>query len=280
MLAIAFPPLDPVAIEIGPLAIRWYALAYLAGFIGGWRYALWLARRLGGRPTPREIDDFLTWAVIGTIAGGRLGYVLFYNLPYFLEHPAEAFMVWHGGMSFHGGLIGVALAMLGFARRRGLTVFALADGVAPAVPIGLFFGRLANFVNAELFGRATDVPWAVVFPFDRDPLQLPRHPSQLYEAALEGVVLFIVLAILARRESVRRHPGMLAGLFLIGYGLARFFVEFFRQPDPQLGFLWLGATMGQILSLPMIALGLWLAVRARRTRMASAAPGPARPESP
>ncbi|MGQ9371423.1 prolipoprotein diacylglyceryl transferase [Azospirillum sp. A39] len=266
MLTLAFPAIDPVAVEIGPIAIRWYALAYLAGFVLGWRYCLRLARVAPGpgRPTPEDFDDFLTWAVVGVILGGRLGYVLFYNLPYYAEHPLEALKVWHGGMSFHGGMLGVVTTILLFSLKRGLLPLAFGDLVAAAAPIGLFFGRIANFINGELYGRpAPDFAWAMVFP--RDPLQVPRHPSQLYEAALEGLVLFVVLALLAHRPAVRERPGIVAGVFFIGYGLARIVVEFFREPDAQLGFLWGGATMGQLLSVPMVLLGLWLTLRARRT---------------
>ena len=263
MLAIPFPAIDPVAVSIGPIAIRWYALAYLAGFILGWRYCLRLARATPGRPGPDDYDEFLTWAVIGVILGGRLGYVLFYNLPYYIQNPLEALAVWHGGMSFHGGALGVVAAILLFSWRRGLSPFAFADLVCAAVPIGLFFGRIANFINGELYGRpAPGVEWAVVFP--RDPLQVPRHPSQLYEAALEGILLFIILAVAVRSPAVRARPGMVSGLFLIGYGLSRIIVEFYREPDPQLGFLWGGATMGQLLSIPMVLIGLWLALRPRR----------------
>lgn len=267
MLAIAFPVVDPVAFEIGPVAIRWYALAYLAGFILGWRYCLRLAAQVPGRPEPEDYDDFLTWAVVGVILGGRLGYVLFYNLPYYAENPLEAFAVWKGGMSFHGGLAGVLVAILLFCRSRGISPFAFGDLIAAAAPIGLFFGRIANFINGELYGRAAEgVSWAMVFP--RDPLQIPRHPSQLYEAALEGLVLFIVMAVAVRLPSVRQRPGLAAGIFFIGYGLARIAAEFFREPDAQLGFLWGGATMGQLLSLPMVAVGLWMALRSRRTAAA------------
>jgi len=263
MLAIPFPAIDPVAVSVGPIAIRWYALAYLAGFILGWRYCLSLARANPGRPAPDDYDEFLTWAVIGVILGGRLGYVLFYNLPYYLQDPLEALAVWHGGMSFHGGVLGVVAAILLFCWRRGLSPFSFADLVCAAAPIGLFFGRIANFINGELYGRpAPDFAWAVVFP--RDPLQVPRHPSQLYEAVLEGAVLFVVLAVAVRSPAVRARPGMTAGLFLIGYGLSRIVAEFFREPDPQLGFLWGGATMGQLLSIPMVLIGLWLALRPRR----------------
>lgn len=263
MFAIPFPAIDPVALAVGPVVIRWYALAYLAGFVLGWRYCLWQARGNPGRPSPEDFDDFLTWAVIGTILGGRLGYVLFYNLPFYLQDPLDALMVWHGGMSFHGGMLGVLLAIVLFSTRRGISTLAFGDLIAAAAPIGLFFGRIANFINGELYGRpAPDFAYAMVFP--RDPLQVPRHPSQLYEAALEGAVLFVLLAVAARTPAIRRHPGSLAGLFLIGYGLSRIVVEFFREPDPQLGFLFAGATMGQLLSLPMVLIGLALLLYARR----------------
>ncbi|WP_448207667.1 prolipoprotein diacylglyceryl transferase [Azospirillum sp. sgz302134] len=263
MLALAFPALDPVAFEIGPVVIRWYALAYLAGFVLGWRYCLNLARANPGRPSAEDYDDFLTWAVVGVILGGRIGYVLFYNLPFYLQNPLDALMVWHGGMSFHGGLLGVVLVIVLFCMKRGISMLAFGDLIAAAAPIGLFFGRIANFINGELYGRAApDVPWAMVFP--RDPLQVPRHPSQLYESFLEGAVLFVVLAIAVRMPGVRQRPGTVAGLFFIGYGLSRIIVEFFREPDAQLGFLFAGATMGQLLSLPMVLFGLALVLHARR----------------
>lgn len=262
-MAMPFPAIDPVAFAIGPLVVRWYALAYLAGFVLGWRYCLRLARQSGQRPSAEDFDDFLTWAVIGTILGGRLGYVLFYNLPYYAENPLDALQVWHGGMSFHGGMTGVLLAITLFCWRRGLSAFVFGDLIAACAPIGLFFGRIANFINGELYGRpATDVAWAMVFP--RDPLQTPRHPSQLYEAALEGAVLFLLLAVAVRSPAVRRRPGLVSGLFFVGYGLARITVEFFREPDPQLGFLFAGATMGQLLSLPMLLIGGWLMLRGQR----------------
>ncbi len=262
LFAIPFPTIDPVAVSLGPLAIRWYALAYLAGFLLGWRYCLWLAGRRTAPPHPIDYDDFLTWAVIGVILGGRTGYVLFYQLDFYLTDPGQILMLWHGGMSFHGGFLGVIVAVLVFSWRRGFSPLVFGDLLACAAPIGLFFGRLANFVNGELYGRATDVPWAMVFPRGGP---LPRHPSQLYEAALEGLVLFTVLGLLARVASVRDRPGTLIGVFFIGYGLARTTVEFFREPDIQLGYLYAGATMGQMLSLPMIAIGVALILNARRT---------------
>jgi phosphatidylglycerol:prolipoprotein diacylglycerol transferase len=261
MNAIPFPNIDPIAFDIGPFAVRWYAIAYLIGFVAGWRYCLWLARRVAMRPTPEEMDDYLVWAVIGTILGGRLGYVLFYNPAYFLERPLDALMIWEGGMSFHGGLAGVIISMILFAWARGFSPFAIGDIVAAAAPIGLFFGRIANFINGELYGRASDVPWAVAFP--RGGL-VGRHPSQLYEALLEGLVLFVVLFLLARNEAIRRRTGTVGGVFMIGYGLCRIFVELFREPDAQLGFLAFGATMGQLLSVPMILLGIWFIARAER----------------
>jgi len=261
MLAIPFPAwLDPVALEVGPLVVRWYALAYIAGFVLGWRYCLRLTDYGPERPNRHDFDDFLTWAILGTILGGRLGYVLFYNFPFYTDNPLQALRVWEGGMAFHGGILGVTLAMILFARRRGFSPLALADVVGAAAPIGLFLGRIANFVNGELWGRPTDLPWGVVFPTGGPE---PRHPSQLYEAVLEGLVLFAVLWVLAHRPAVRRRPGQVAGTFLVGYGLARFLVEFVRQPDPQLGLLVAGLTMGQLLSLPMIVLGAGLIAWAR-----------------
>lgn len=258
-----FPAIDPVLVEIGPFAIRWYALAYVVGILIGWRYARGLAARGESPLTPVLLDDFVTWAVLGIVLGGRLGYILFYDIEVYLQNPLQIFALWHGGMSFHGGLIGVILAMILFAWRHKLRFFHLADPVAAATPIGLFLGRLANFVNGELYGRPSDLPWAMVFP--RDEAKLPRHPSQLYEAALEGVVLFIVLFIAARYFRVLRRPGMESGLFLLGYGICRIIGEYFRQPDIQLGYLIGGTTMGQLLSLPMVLIGIAFIWRARRT---------------
>ena len=260
MFVIAFPQIDPIAVQLGPLAIRWYALAYIAGIVLGWQYALKLCREMPKLVTPQQMDDFIVWLTLGIILGGRIGYVLFYNPMHFLQNPGQVLQLWHGGMSFHGGLGGVLLAMLLFARKRGIRFFALADVVAVCVPFGLFFGRLANFVNGELFGRASDVPWAMVFPHGGPS---PRHPSQLYEAALEGVVLFAVLWLLMRMGA-RGKPGIISGAFLIGYGLARFTVEFAREPDAQLGYLSFGLTMGQYLTLPMLAFGAALIVWANR----------------
>jgi len=258
------PDIDPVALSIGPLVIRWYALAYIAGLLIGWAYMRRLAAdaRLWGelrRPKPEDLDDLLVFAALGVVVGGRLGFVLFYKPGFYLANPLEILQTWKGGMSFHGGLFGAWLSVFLFARRRGLNPFAMADIAAVVAPLGLLFGRMANFIKGELRGRPTDVPWAIVFP-DAGP-EL-RHPSQLYEAGLEGLLLLIVLGVLVRRFGLFR-PGLLAGIFGMGYAGARFFVEFFREPDRYLGFLaggWL--TMGMTLSIPMFLAGLWLVMRA------------------
>ena len=266
--AIPFPALDPVAIAIGPFAIRWYALAYIAGILIGWRYCLFLASRPPRSVERHDIDDFLVWATLGIVFGGRLGYVLFYKPGYYIEHPLEALYLWHGGMSFHGGALGVTTAILLFTRRRAIPIFAFADIICAAIPIGLFFGRIANFINGELFGRVTDVPWAMMFPGGGP---VARHPSQLYEAFCEGILLFLVL-VAAERSGARRHPGIVSGLFLAGYAVARMSGELFRQPDVQLGFLMFGTTMGQLLSLPLLVAGIVLIVWAwRRPPIAAAA---------
>jgi len=257
VLVIPYPTFDPVLVQLGPFAIRWYALAYIFGILIGWGYARLLIRstRLWGRKAPMTVsdcDDFVLWVTIGIILGGRIGYVLFYNLPYFIEHPLEIVQLWNGGMSFHGGFIGCVLAVLLFGYTRGISVLSLGDLTCAAGTIGLFLGRLANFINGELWGRPTDVPWAMIFP-NGGPL--PRHPSQLYEAGLEGLLLFIVLALLVRAGALKR-PGLIIGCFAVGYSLARTFCEFFREPDAQLGFLWGGATMGQLLSVPLFLAGL------------------------
>ncbi len=257
---LAFPMIDPVLVEIGPFAIRWYALAYIAGIVLGWRLARVLVQRAPQVATAEQVDDYVTWVTLGIILGGRLGYVLFYRPGYYVTAPWEALYVWHGGMSFHGGALGVIVATFLFCRRNALDWVAVADRIVCVVPIGLFFGRLANFINGELWGRVTDVPWAMVFPTGGPE---PRHPSQLYQAFFEGICLFALLMLLARSERIRARPGVLSGTFLAGYGVARTVGEFFRQPDAHLGFLFAGATMGQLLSVPMILVGAWLILRAK-----------------
>lgn len=260
VLAIPFPAIDPVLIQLGPFAVRWYALAYIVGLVLGWR----TMRALSARPPqaigPERLDDLLVWVTLGVVLGGRLGYVLFYKPLYYLAHPLEVFYLWQGGMSFHGGALGVIVATALFCRKHRLSFLAVTDLVACVVPIGLGLGRIANFINGELFGRPSDAPWAMVFPHGGP---LARHPSQLYEALLEGLVLFVVLAWLWRKEALRLRTGWLSGAFLVGYGLARSLAEIFREPDAHIGFLAGGVTMGQILSLPMIAVGVWLMRRAR-----------------
>ncbi len=245
-----FPQIDPVIFQIGPLAIRWYGMMYLLGFLAGYLLIRHLSRFRGLALDSDGVSDLLFQCVLGVVLGGRLGYVLFYNPGQYLNNPLEAFAIWQGGMSFHGGLLGVVVAAILFCRRRKLPVLLVGDILVTSATIGLGFGRLGNFINAELWGRVTDVPWGVVFP-GAGPL--PRHPSQLYEACLEGLVLFIVLYLLHRRRVTEGIPFF---TFFLGYGLFRFLVEFVRQPDAHLGFLWGGATMGQLLSLPMILLGV------------------------
>ena len=260
MLTIPYPVINPVLVAFGPLVIRWYALAYIAGLLLGWRYCLWIARQAPSVATRAQVDDFLTWATLGVILGGRAGYVLFYKPDFYLDNPGQIVALWHGGMSFHGGVLGVLTALALFCRQRKINFLGFTDIIACATPIGLFFGRIANFINDELWGRVTDVPWAMIFP--SDPEHLPRHPSQLYEAGLEGAVLFLLLFALLR-AGARNRPGALSGTFILGYGVARITAEFFRQPDANLGFLWGGATMGQLLSIPLLFIGAWLLWRAR-----------------
>ncbi len=252
--------IDPVLIQLGPIAIRWYALAYVAGILLGFQYIKSLNKQSApGIFSEKGLDDLVFYAVVGIIIGGRLGYVLFYNAPYYVENPAEIVAIWQGGMSFHGGLIGATVAFYRFSKRHYVPFLSVMDYIACAAPIGLFFGRIANFINGELYGRVSDVNWAVVFP---NGGSMPRHPSQLYEALLEGALLFIIMALLWHRTALRRKRGCMAGIFLVGYGLSRFAIEFFREPDPQLGFLFAGATMGQLLCIPMILLGSWLIIKA------------------
>ncbi|MBA3518350.1 MAG: prolipoprotein diacylglyceryl transferase [Rhizobiales bacterium] len=271
MFAIAYPEIDPIALQLGPLAVRWYGLAYFAGILLGW----WYVRRLvaderlwGGRPAPMtlaHVDDLLLWMTVGIIVGGRLGNVIFYDPAYYLRDPLAALRVWEGGMAFHGGLLGTIIAMIIFGARRGVPVLSLFDVTAAATPIGLFFGRVANFINGELYGRPSDAPWAMVFPAGGPA---PRHPSQLYEAALEGILLFAFLRLLTHRFGSLRRPGLTGGAFIAGYGICRIFVEFYREPDPELERLTGFLTMGMVLSLPMVAVGLGAVLWAMRRKLA------------
>lgn len=264
-----FPDISPIAIELGPLVIRWYALAYVAGILLGNYYVIWLNRHL---PKPilneKAQNDLVVYAVLGIILGGRIGYVLFYNAAYYMDHPADIGAIWQGGMSFHGGFIGVLIAFYLFARRYGLRWLQLMDLMAAAAPIGLFLGRLANFVNGELYGRVTDVSWGMVFPRGGS---LPRHPSQLYESGLEGLALGALLYLLATQTHALRYRGILGGVFVGGYGIVRFGIEFFREPDVQLGTFIGGLSMGQLLCLPMIVLGIGLVATAKRRPVVVAA---------
>jgi len=274
-LLINFPVFDPIAISIGPIAIRWYALAYIGGIVFGWLYARALIKseKLWGGPAPislAQIDDFILWVTLGIILGGRTGYVLFYNLPFFIEHPAEIFELWKGGMSFHGGFVGCVVAVMWFAHRNRISILSLGDITTAVGPIGVFLGRIANFINSELWGRPADpaLPWAMIFP-NGGPL--PRHPSQLYEAGMEGILLFTILALMIRFGALKR-PGLILGSFIALYPVARITGEHFREPDPQLGFLWGGLTMGTLLSLPMVIAGIILIVWALRRERSNRAP--------
>jgi phosphatidylglycerol:prolipoprotein diacylglycerol transferase len=257
LLTLPFPAIDPIFFQAGPLAIRWYSLAYIGGLLFAWRYMLHLASRVPDVASHEDVDDFMVWATLGIVLGGRIGYTLFYNFEYYAANPLVVLQIWKGGMSFHGGVLGVIFAGLIFVKRRGISPLRFADIVACATPVGLMLGRLANFINGELFGRVSDVPWAMVFPRGGSE---PRHPSQLYEAVLEGFVLFIVLAVLSRNKTIRKRPGVLLGVFLLGYALARTTVELFRQPDTHLGTLAWGLTMGQWLSVPMAVGGIYLII--------------------
>jgi len=246
-----FPVIDPIIFSIGPVSLRWYGTMYLIGFLAAMFMANKAADRSDGLWTRDQVSDLLFYGFLGVILGGRVGYVLFYQFEYFLSDPLYLFEIWQGGMSFHGGLLGVILAIFIFARKTKKNFLEVGDFVAPLVPIGLGMGRLGNFINAELWGRQTDVSWAMVFP--TDPLQVPRHPSQLYEFALEGVVLFAILYIISRKT---RSLGLASGAFLIGYGIFRSIVEFFREPDAHLGLYFSFISKGQILSIPMILVGI------------------------
>lgn len=267
LAALPFPNIDPILIQIGPLAIHWYGVAYIVGILFGW----WYAKRLIVNPRlwnggvaplrPEDIDDFLVWAAIGIVLGGRVGYILFYDLARYIANPLDIFAVWQGGMSFHGGFAGTTLAMIVFARNRGIPVWTLFDLIAAGTPVALGLVRCANFINSELWGKLTNVPWAFEFP-NGGPFT--RHPSQLYEALLEGVVLFLVLRIPTHGFLKLKSPGFICGAFVAGYGLSRIFVEFFREPDQQLGYLFGGwLTMGMVLSVPMVLAGIWAMATAR-----------------
>lgn len=272
--ALAHPQIDPVLLSLGPLQIHWYGVAYAVGILFGWWYAkklvsthtLWGPN--GSPMTAVDIDDFLVWAVGGIILGGRLGYILFYDLATYLNSPFSIFAVWQGGMSFHGGLAGITIAMILFARRRGFSPFSLFDVIAACCGLGILLGRITNFINAELYGRVTDLPWGVIFPGTDG---LPRHPSQLYEGFLEGGVLFLILSWMIWRWHKLQSPGYISGMFVLGYALSRIVVEFVRLPDPQLGYL-LGTnwvTMGMLLSVPILLIGIWAIATSQGRRAAT-----------
>lgn len=257
---IVLPQLDPVIASFGPLAIRWYSLAYILGIVLGFYLIKHINKKVNKLPQ-KVLDDLIMYMVFGIILGGRLGYVLFYNLPFYVYNPLEAFYIWQGGMSFHGGLIGSITAIYLLARKNKLHFFDIMDFIALVTPIGLFCGRVANFINMELWGKVTSKPWGVIFP-NLDPY--PRHPSQLYEAFLEGVVLFIILMVLASKKEAFDKKGLISGVFLTGYGISRFIVEFFREPDAQLGLLFNFISMGQLLCLPMIGFGVYFVVSSKK----------------
>lgn len=260
-----YPRIDPIALQIGPLAVHWYGLMYLVGFALVWLLGRWRIRQGKSDLSVRDLEDLIFYCVVGVVVGGRLGYVLFYKPGDYLAHPLEIFYLWQGGMSFHGGLIGVVLVLLWFARKRHKTLLEIGDFVAPLIPLGLAAGRLGNFINGELWGRPTDLPWGMVFPQTGDGI--PRHPSQLYEMGLEGFALFALVWWFARKP---RPTGQISAVFLMGYGVFRFLVEFTRQPDDFLGLLTAGLSMGQLLSLPMVAIGaIIFAASARKSNLES-----------
>ena len=265
LFVIPYPQFDPVLISIGPFAIRWYALAYIGGILLGWVYARAIIKKpqlWGGKAplTVLDFDDFILWVTLGIILGGRLGQVIFYDFFYYAANPLEIVMLWHGGMSFHGGFLGCVIAVILFAYNRSIPILSLGDLTCAVGPIGLFLGRIANFINGELWGRPTDVPWAMVFPRADD---LPRHPSQFYEAGLEGLALLTLLGLCIRAGALKRR-GLVLGMFMVGYGIARNIGELFREPDPQLEKLAHGLTMGMVLSWPMILIGVVVIAHALR----------------
>ncbi len=254
---ITYPHINPVALKIGPINIAWYGIMYLLGFLAAWLLGSKRSKRIKGLWTQENITDLIFYGMLGVLLGGRLGYVVFYNLPLYLKHPLDIFKVWDGGMAFHGAVVGVVIAFILFARKTGKNLFQVSDLILPAVPIGIGLGRIGNFINGELWGKVTNLPWAMVFP--NDPSQLPRHPSELYEFLLEGVLLFLILWLYSAKERPRMA---VSGMFLALYGIFRFIVEFIRLPDAQLGYLafnWF--TMGQLLSIPMIICGLFFIYR-------------------
>lgn len=262
MFPITLPEINPVALQLGPIAIRWYSLAYIAGIL----FVLWWLKKVNKSDnlmSQKAYDDWLLWAVLGIMIGGRLGYVFFYNAEYFLRHPLEIFAVWQGGMSFHGGLLGAIFSMWLFAKKYKINFLQLTDALAVAAPVGLFFGRIANFINMELYGRVTESSFGIIFPNAGD---LPRHPSQLYEAALEGILLFVLLLSLNHFTKIRQSHGRLSGLFLASYGSFRILIENFREPDEQIGFLFSNITLGQTLSLPLILFGIFLLFFAKKSQ--------------
>lgn len=271
LFVLPYPVIDPIALEVGPISIRWYGIAYMAGLLLGWLYirkllansALWSKKP---PMEPQQTDDLVLWATIGVIAGGRLGYVLFYEPSFFFANPLKIFAVWEGGMAFHGGLIGTGLAIYLFSRRQHIPAFPVIDLVAAAAPIGLFFGRIANFINAELWGRVSEVPWAMVFP---GAGLLPRHPSQLYEATLEGIILFLIVRYFTHHRKAFANPGSATGIFLAGYGLARIVSEFFREYDPAHALSFGPFTAGIVYSIPMVLIGWYLIRRAARQASAT-----------
>ncbi|AOX17804.1 prolipoprotein diacylglyceryl transferase [Kozakia baliensis] len=256
-LLLPFPQFDPIAFHIGPLGIHWYALAYIVSIYVGWKIAVKLCALSPVAATREQVDDFAFWAMMGIILGGRLGYILFYKPGFYLTHPLAILQVWYGGMSFHGGALGVIIALALFSRRNKLNFLSFSDRITTIVPLGLGLGRCANFVNGELWGRpaSPDLPWAMIFPTGGP---VPRHPSELYEALTEGLLLLVIMLVAASRPWARVRYGFLSGLFLFGYAVARTFCEFFREPDAFIGFLPFGFTMGQVLCIPMALAGLWL----------------------
>ncbi len=258
MTGIAYPDISPIIFSVGPLAIRWYSMAYLFGIVVAWFLTSKNIKKHNIAITKSQLEDLVFYVTLGIILGGRIGYVLFYGTDIFLKNPLEIFAVWHGGMSFHGGIFGVIIAVYLFSKKINHPFLQITDLVALYTPIGIFLGRLANFTNDELWGRVTDVPWAVKFP---NGGYLPRHPSQIYEALTEGVLIFIIINILWQKASIRKNHGFVSGTFLFLYGLCRVLMEQFREPDEQLGFIFMKITMGQILSAPFLILGIWLMLR-------------------